>query len=157
MARDYILRMVEQIAALLATILAKKQAGKVAEAETEVENVCLQTIGLKLADLKRLSPEAVEDLLKSAGALRPVRAITLAELLLVDAEMHEASPNTMPPVVSNYVHAFCLFADAMDTLTTEEQTFYRAKLDMVADRLGALREHPYIKERLRDYGTAKSA
>jgi hypothetical protein len=57
----------------------------------------------------------------------------------------------------NYVHAFCLLADAIGALTTEEQAFYRVKLDMLAERLGDLKEHPYIKERLRDYGTAKNA
>jgi hypothetical protein len=157
MARDYILRMVEQIAAMLASIIAKKQAGQIAEAGVELENTCLQTIGLNLADLKRLSPESVAGLLNNAGALRPVRAVMLAELLLADAELHEAHPNVVPPVEFNYVHAFCLLADAIGALTTEEQAFYRVKLDMLAERLGDLKEHPYIKERLRDYGTAKNA
>lgn len=78
----------------------------------------------------------------------------LAELFLIDAELHEAD---QPPRSSlpNYVHSFCLLADAMDALTTDEQIIYRVKLDMLADRLGDLRTHPYIKERLRDYGTTK--
>jgi hypothetical protein len=38
MASDYILRIVEQIAAMLATIIAKKQAGQFAEAGAELEN-----------------------------------------------------------------------------------------------------------------------
>jgi hypothetical protein len=154
MPGDYILRMVEQIAAMLSTIAAKKQAGKLAEAGEELENTCIQTIGLTLTDLKRLSPEAVAQLLNNAGALRPVRAVMLAELLLVDAELHEADGDTRP-LLSNYVHAFCLLADAIDALATDEQAIYRTKLDMLADRLGDLRTHPYITERFRDYGTAK--
>ncbi|MGD1090135.1 MAG: hypothetical protein ABR955_15630 [Verrucomicrobiota bacterium] len=156
MGRDYILRMVDQIAAMLAGVIAKKQAGQPAEARAELEKTCIQTIGLTLADLKRLSPEAVVQLLNNAGALRPIRAVTLAELLLVDAELHEADPDALPPL-PNYVHAFCLLADAIDTLTTEDQAIYRTKLNMLADRLGDLRTHPYIKEKLRDYGTAKNA
>ena|ERR1700733_3477506 len=150
MARDYILRIADQIAAMLATILAKKQAGQIAEAGTELENTCLQTIGLTLTDLKRLSPEAVAQLLNNVGALRPVRAVMLAELLLVDAELIEADPNPRPSL-PNHVHAFCLLADAIGTLTTEEQAGYRIKLNVLADRLGDLRTHPYIQERLRNY------
>lgn len=154
MASDYILRIVDQMAAMLATIIAKKQAGQLAEAGAESESTCIRTIGQTLTDLKRLSPEAVAQVLNNSGALRPVRAVTLAELFLIDAELHEAD---QPPRSSlpNYVHSFCLLADAMDALTTEEQIIYRVKLDMLADRLGDLRTHPYIKERLRDYGTTK--
>jgi hypothetical protein len=156
MGRDYILRMVDQMAAMFASVIARKQAGQLAEARAELENTCIQTIGLTLTDLKRLSPEAVAQLLNNAGALRPIRAVTLAELLLVDAEWHETGQDALPPV-SNFVHAFCLLADTIDALTTEDQAIYRAKLNMLADRLGDLRTHPYIKERLRDYGIAKNA
>jgi hypothetical protein len=155
MARDYILRIADQIAAMLATILAKKQAGQIAEAGTELDNTCLQTIGLTLTDLKRLSPEAVAQLLNNVGALRPVRAVMLAELLLVDAELIEADPNPRPSL-PNHVHAFCLLADVIDTLTTEEQAGYRIKLNRLADRLGDLRTHPYIKERIRNYERSHS-
>ncbi|HSY18393.1 MAG TPA: hypothetical protein VK815_08670 [Candidatus Acidoferrales bacterium] len=156
MSRDYMLRMIEQIAAMLARLLAKKQAGQIAEARSEAENLSLQNIGLTLTELKRLSPEAVAQLLDKMGGLRTIRALTLAELLLVDAELHEANqiPNQS---LANYVHAFCLLADEVDKLAKEEQTFYRAKLDLLAGRLGDLREHPYIKARLRDFGTSKKA
>jgi len=88
------------------------------------------------------------------GALRTIRAVTLAELLLVDAELHEA--NQIPDQsLSNYVHAFCLLADEVDKLSQAEQPFYRAKLDLLAGRLGDLKTHPYIKARLRDFGASK--
>jgi hypothetical protein len=149
------LRMIEQIAAMLARILAKKQAGQIAEARSEAETLSIQNIGLTLTELKRLSPEAVAQLLDKMGGLRTIRAITLAELLLVDAELHEA--NQVPDQsLSNYVHAFCLLADEVDKLSKDEQPFYRAKLDLLADRLGDLKTHPYIKARLRDHVTAKN-
>jgi predicted component of type VI protein secretion system len=149
------LRMIEQVAAMLARILAKKQAGQIAEARSEAENLSAQNIGLTLTELKSLSPEAVAQLLDKLGALRTIRAVTLAELLLVDAELHEANqiPNQS---ISNYVHAFCLLADEVDKLSREEQSFYRAKLDMLANRLGDLKTHPYIKARLRDFETSKT-
>jgi len=156
MSRDYMLRMIGQIAAMLARLLAKKQAGQIAEARSETENLSVQNIGLTLSELKRLSPEAVAQLLDKMGGLRTIRALTLAELLLVDAEMNEAD-KVLNQSLSNYVHAFCLLADEVDKLSADEQIFYRAKLDLLANRLGDLRDHPYIKARLKDYGTSKKA
>jgi len=143
------LRMIEQIAAMLARILAKKQAGQIAEVRSEAENLAIQNIGLTLTELKRLSPEAVAQLLDQMGGLRTIRAVTLAELLLVDAELHEAS-QIPDQSLSNYVHAFCLLADEVDKLSSEEQPFYRAKIDLLAARLGDLKTHPYLKARLRN-------
>jgi hypothetical protein len=154
MPGDYMLRMIGQIAAMLAAILARKKAGQLVEARAEAENACLQAIGLTLAELKRLSPEAVAQLLNKFGALRTLRAVTLAELLLVETELSGSDTNPQASM-PNDVHAFCLLADEMDKLTPEEQAFYRTKLDRLADRLGPLRTHPYLKARLRDYGTGK--
>ena len=156
MARDYIMRLVAQIAALLGGVVAKQQAGKLAEAREELEQTCRQTIGLSLPQLKQLSPEAVAQRLNAAGALRHVRAVTLAELLLLDAELPETDGDTSQPR-SGLVHAFCLLADSMSALSTEDQASYRAKLNQLADRLGELRTHPYIKERLRDDETPQAS
>ncbi len=146
------MRLVQQIAALLASAVAKKEAGELVAASEELERICRQTVGLGLDKLKQLSPEALAQLLDSAGALRRVRAVTLAELLLLDAELCEADGDACQPR-SGEVHAFCLLADSISSLGSEDQASYRAKLDRLADQLGDLRTHPYIRERLRDYGT----
>ncbi len=153
MPEDYIMRLLRQIAAVLAGILAKKEAGKLVEARQEIETTCVQTIGISLAQLKQLAPEAVAELVNATGASRHLRAVTLAELLLLDAEFSETPGNLAQPT-SSEVHAFCLLADSIDALGAEEQAIYRVKLNLLADRLGELRSHPYIKARLRDYGSA---
>src|SRR3982751_6884864 len=93
MPRDYIMRMVDQIAAMLASILARREEGYVEQATQEMDGHCLRTVGLTLERLKSLSPEAVAQLLAENGALQPVRAITLAEVLLIDAELNEEQSN----------------------------------------------------------------
>jgi len=114
------------------------------------------TIGLSLDRLKQLSPEAVAELLNKTGASRHLRAVTLAELLLLDAELNPSAGAPGQPT-ANHVHAFCLLADSMSALSREEQAVYRPKLAYLASQLGGLQTHPYIKERLRDYASAKSA
>src|ERR1044071_3656143 len=135
MARDYIMRMVEQIAAMLSTILAKREAGCGIEVERELDGHCLRTIGLTLERLRKLSPQAVAQLLNETGALRPVRAITLAELLLVAAAL-AAEKQDESGAAARRVHAFCLLADSLPILNSEDQAVYRPKLKALADKLG---------------------
>ncbi len=154
MPEDYIMRLLRQIAAVLSSVIAKQRAGQFAEAGQEVESLCVQTIGLSLARLKQLSPEAVAQLLAATGAARHLKAVTLAELLLLDAELLQSTNPSASPTASQ-VHAFCLLADSIDALGAEEQAVYRPKLNLLAESLDELRNHPYIKSRIRDRGTAE--
>lgn len=150
MQRDYIMRLVEQIAALLTSVVAKERAGKLPEAKADLEEKARQTIGMNLRDLKRLSPEAVAQLLESSGGLRYGRAVILAELLLHDAALSENSDHSSDALLS-YLHAFCLLSDTMETLTEEDQAVYRPKLNKLATRLRSLPPHPYLGAKLAQY------
>jgi hypothetical protein len=150
MQRDYIMRLIEQIAALVASIIAKERAGQYPEAKADADEKARQTIGLSLSDVRKLSPEAVSQLLCSSGGLRYGRAVILAELLLHDAAISEATGHSTDALLS-YVHAFCLLSDTVDTLTEEDQSVYREKLDALATRLESLPSHPYLSEKLTKY------
>jgi hypothetical protein len=150
MARDYILRIIEQIATMLAALMSRRKAGEIIQAREDLENHCVRTIGFTLSEIKLLSPEEVAPILEKSGALRITRALILAELLILDAQWHEedrSAEDRMP----NYVHALCLIADSLESLSTEEQTVFRAKLATLTEKIGPLREHPYIAERISKY------
>ena len=70
MAQDYIMRVLQQVAAMLSVIIAKKLSGQLAEASQELEAACLRTVGLPLDRVKRLSPDELAGPLQMAGALR---------------------------------------------------------------------------------------
>jgi hypothetical protein len=154
-ARDFILRLIEQMATMLAALMNRRRAGEIIEAREDLENTCARTVGLTLSNVKELAPEALTRLLERSGALKITRAVMLAELLLLDADWKEQdSPEK--DVLPNYVHAFCLLADSLDSLSAEEEAFFRPKLDRAAGKLGALANHPYINERLRKFGLAEA-
>jgi hypothetical protein len=71
MQRDYIMRLIEQIAALMASIIAKERAGKYPDAKAEIDEKARQTIGLSLEQVRKLSPEAVSQLRKEGN--KPAR------------------------------------------------------------------------------------
>ena len=146
-ARDYILRMIEQLATMLAALLNRRQAGEVIQAREDLENHCIRTIGFTLSEIKGLAPEEVAKILDRSGALRVTRAMILSELLRLDAEWHQED-RTSEQLMPNYVHALCLVADSIDSLAADEQPHFRAKLAGYAEKMGELRSHPYIAERM---------
>src|SRR5687767_11741746 len=115
MAQDYLMRLIEQIARMLASIIMLRQAGRNEEAKDEIASMCLQTIGLPIERVRTSSPESVADFLSSSGALRHSRAIMLAELLIQDAELSEAAGRTADATLSR-VHAFCLLSENLKYL-----------------------------------------
>lgn len=119
---------------MLAQIVAKKTRGDVSGAAAEIEEQCLQHIGLPLILIKQSSPDAVAGLLASGGALRTTRAILLAELLLQDAELSELRGNP-PEAVLSYSHAQRLLADVVGALNPDEQAHYRDQLANIAAKL----------------------
>ncbi len=150
MPQDYIMRLIERIAALLAGIIAKERAGLHSEARAEIDEKTQQTIGMGLRKVRRLSPEAVSQLLQSSGGLRYGRAVILAELLLHDAAI-AGTTSQVSDTLLDYLHAFCLLSDSVGTLSEEDQAVYRPKLDALVARLRSLPAHPYVNERLREY------
>jgi hypothetical protein len=70
MAQDYILRLIEQVALMLAEILRLRKAGRNAEAVERIAVICLQTIGLAFDLMKRSSPETILQLLERGGGTR---------------------------------------------------------------------------------------
>jgi hypothetical protein len=150
MARDYILRLIEQIATMLEALISRRKAGDIIAAREDLENTSVRTVGFTLSEIKGLSPEEVAKILERSGALRVARAITLSELLLLDAQWHQED-RTDEQLMPNYVHAVCLLADSLELLSSDERAHFRARMATAAEKLGALRNHPYVRERLARY------
>ncbi len=144
------MRLLQQVAAMLAAIIAKRRLGQIAEASRELEAACLRTVGLPLDRVKQLSPNDLAGHLQMGGALRYPRAVMLAELLMQDAEILETRKESQSALAS-YIHAFCLLCDSINVLSTAEQAVYASKLEMLAEKLDHLPANPYTTEKLRAY------
>lgn len=147
MPQDYLLRLIEQAAKVLAAIIGLRQAGRNEEAAVEVDAACRQTVGLDAARIRRMAPENLAALLESSGGLRHARAIMLAELLLQDADLCELDGRPGDALLDHF-HAYCLLRDTMHVLTPEEQLVYRTKMDGLAARLAQYGDQPVIAAEL---------
>jgi len=127
MAQDLLLRMIQQVGAMLAGIIAKRKAGDLDGAEAELQERSLQAVGLPLFVLRHSPPEAVQELLDTSGARRPERGVLLAELLIQDGELAEARGNP-PEALGSYRLASRLLVDALGVLSVDDERHYREKL-----------------------------
>ncbi len=154
MPRGYFLRLIDQVAIMLAQIAGREVAGDNSGAKAELNAQCRQTIGLDVSQVQHMSPETLVQLLNTAAGLRQARAIMLSELLLKDAEMH---PEDVSRVSLDRLHAFCLIADVVDSLDVDDQQIYRTKLKLLLDQLQPLQDSPYIAAKLREYDSQRKA
>lgn len=137
MARDYILRLIDHAALMLAEIIAKRKTGQPAEVRAAIENQALQQTGLPLSLIRGAAPAMVADLLRNGGELRYIRGVLLAELLLQDAEMCEETGDK-PGALTGYLHAWCLLHDAAVSFNPEEIRHFGAKQNRARTRLLSL-------------------
>jgi hypothetical protein len=140
MAQDYILRLIEQVAQMLAGILSLRKLGRIAEAAEQIEAACRQHTGLSLDLVRRSAPETILELLKRGGGTQYVRAIILAELLVQDAELSDSAGKTRAAAISR-AQAHALLSRSIDHLSSEEQAIYRAKLEMLAAQISSSSPH----------------
>ncbi|MEY2480315.1 MAG: hypothetical protein QOI04_1242 [Verrucomicrobiota bacterium] len=124
MPQDYILRLIEQVALILAEISGLKNA----EEPERIGAICQREIGLPLDFLKHSSPEKILQLLESGGGTQNARAVLLAELFLQDAELSDAAGRNRDSMISR-AQAQALLAHSVGKLSPDEQAIYRPKLE----------------------------
>jgi len=126
MPQDYILRLLQQLGAIVATIAGKRTAGDLAGAEQEIDDQCQRHVGLPLVVVRQSSPENLAALLAMGGAMQVHRSLILAELLRQDADLALARGNPLAAVTS-LRQAERLVQHALPSLVGDEaETFSRA-------------------------------
>src|SRR5438105_9201665 len=135
MPQDYFLRMIKQIAQMLAAILALRKAGRNSEAIEQIASACQDHVGIPLEIVRRSSPETLLQLLESGGALRYVRAVILAELLMQDSAVQEEYGKLREALIAR-AQAYALVSDALPHLPPTEQSIYRKKMELLRSSSG---------------------
>ncbi len=145
MPQDYIIRLLQQLGAVLASIAGKKSQGDWAAAEQEIADQCERHTGLPFAVVKQSTPESLAQLLAMGGAMQLPRSLMLAELLCEDADLSERRGNPMAAAAS-YAQAEALIARALPSLAGEDEAAFQEKQAVVVTKLrdlagGSLPQH----------------
>lgn len=124
MPQDYILRLIEEVALMLAELARLKSSEKPAR----ISALCLRETGLPLDFVKHSAPDTILRLLETGGGTQYARAVLLAELLLQDADVSESAGKNREAIISR-AQAATLLEHSIDHLSPDEQAVYRPKLD----------------------------
>src|SRR5579863_8092838 len=133
MREDFIMRIIEQAAAMLAAIIAKRREGDLPAAEEKIDVNCRLRVGLPLEMIRHASPEALTQFLSRDGQLRYVDAVLVGELMMQEAEICDVTGKSADALRCRE-QAFCLLTDAMPVLPFDEATIYRAKLEGLMEK-----------------------
>ena len=135
MSQDFVLRLIQQVAQMLASVLAARKAGRTEEAKQAIEKQCFRTTGLPYLLVKNSSLSELLTMMDSGPqGLRCSRKIMLAELLLQDAEIDEAAGNIAASQHSEELAAG-LLAASLGSLSQDEARAYQAKLELIQTKL----------------------
>lgn len=87
--RDYVLRLIEEFAKRVGSVLAKKKAGDFDAAERAIADASQQLIGLPVETLLALPPEQLLSLFRSGGSLDIGKCLVAADILREHADVAE--------------------------------------------------------------------
>ena len=131
-SQDYILRLLQQLGAVVATILGRRAAGDLAGAEQEIEEQCLRHVGLPWVIVRQSSPESLRSLLAMGGALQSLRTLVVAELLVQSADLAQARCNP-PAAAADLSLAEALYREILPQLGgSDAEEICRRHRDVVA-------------------------
>ncbi len=156
MREDFIMRLIEQAAAMLAAIIAKMREGDLPAAEEKIDVNCRLRIGLPLEMVRHASPEALTLFITRDGQLRYVDAVMIGELMMQEAEICD-STNRAADALRCREQAFCLLTDAMPVLPFDDASIYRTKLEGLMEKIHQDTADPYVIKKMSDLKDALAA
>jgi tetratricopeptide (TPR) repeat protein len=138
--KDYIMRMLRQLAEFLAKVLFNKNAGDHEKALSLIESACGSILGIDFGLLESLSAHDIAELLgiskdKSTGSMK---CIIAARLLKEKAEILRISEKDGSVAASYHRKALSLYLQGALTMgyTEMDMTGYYEDIDHIADALG---------------------
>lgn len=128
--RDYLMKMVEMLTAVMAKVIFNKEQKKYDEALTEIENAGKNIIGLDIGMVKILKIDDFTGLMKTSDVFAG-RCLISAELLLEYAKILEEKGTDTDLKNDFYNKSFRLYTEALLTKEILEPTEYIEKAESI--------------------------
>jgi tetratricopeptide (TPR) repeat protein len=129
LTEDYIMRMINQMVAVLTKLIGLKESGQYQSAQQVIDQSLEQLLGLKPELLKQMDDSSILNLLTSQGELGTERLYILAELYRHEGDILKAQ-NRIPEALSDYQRAMYFYLQV--SFTQEDQVSSRLQ-NKIAD------------------------
>jgi len=148
--RDYILRLVEQLAKTLGAVLVLKKARRFDEAELAVSEAAKNLVGLDVRTLLALPLEQIVTLFSPVGSLDAGKCLVVAEILYEDGDVKSLKGDEAAAYRSR-IRALGLLLEVSGRESLEripDPDKYLRKIETLIEFLSAYAPVPEIQERL---------
>jgi hypothetical protein len=142
--RDFIMRMVEQLAVALARILFHKEAKQYDMAEQEIDAASRRLIGVPMSFLLALPEEQLLELL--GGDAQPDKLLAAAEVLRLESELN-LEQGEAGRSIEYCMKAIGLFNRVLDLLRNDRSMLSMAPYEKLLSKLNAFALPPAFVER----------
>ena len=145
--RDYLLRMTEMLASVLAKVLFNRENKNYEEAEKEIETAAKTIVGLDLRIINILKPDDIIRLMKTTD-LYAGRCLVSAELLKEYADVHELNGKESASIM---LKSLLLYIEGLLSKDLPEPEKYFAKLNELIAKIPENLVSDELNSRIIDY------
>lgn len=145
--RDYLLRMTEMLASVLAKVLFNRENKNYEEAEKEIETAAKTIVGLDLRIINILKPDDIIRLMKTTD-LYAGRCLVSAELLKEYADVHELNGKESASIM---LKSLLLYIEALLSKDLPEPEKYFAKVNELIAKIPENLVSDELNSRIIDY------
>jgi tetratricopeptide (TPR) repeat protein len=148
--KDYILRIVEQTAKMVTTVLGLRQQNKPAEALAYLDNQLQQTVGLSSSFINTLTEETLLQVFSPMGNINTNSCLWAASLLKAEGSVYEDIGNTTQSYYRYRKSLYLLIAAILhEPIDRDSELFQSA--DELIDKLSAYEIPQALKQQIFAY------
>lgn len=133
--RDYLLRIIEQLTAVMMRVVLQVEAKNYTKALIEIELAYQTLLSIDPNLVKQMTTDELLAWLRSSGVFDAQKSIIVAELLREEAKIRAMESRFTDAVLDLLIKAFCLYEEAMTYDSRFDTQEYEEKVDRVAQTI----------------------
>jgi hypothetical protein len=149
-SQDYIIRLISQATAALATILGLRKSGQLQQALQVVDQTLEALVGLNASLVKAMDDRSLLGLLTSQGSLDADRLLIIADLFEAEGEILVAQDRG-PESVESYARALALYVEVALNDQSSPDAELSAKIEALFQQVSTDKLPLETLSRLRDF------
>ncbi|RPI00407.1 MAG: hypothetical protein EHM72_09320 [Calditrichaeota bacterium] len=153
--RDYILRMIQQLIAVLAKIVFNIKINNPNQARHEINEAMKDMVNGDMEHLRDMSYEELISFMNRESPDYALRCLVAAELFLEQARVDELSGEVVAVIEDTYVRALTCYIEGLEADPTMSKRFL-PRAAQAAAKVGTIDEHEQIPALLARFEAVKS-
>jgi len=140
--RDYLMRIIEQLTAVLMRVVLHKEAKNYTKALIEIDLAYQTLLNVDPNLIKQMTVEELVEWLGAGGRFDTEKSLIIAELLREEAEIQELNTGFTDAIFNLLAKSFYLYVETIMNDSRYNQQEYAGKIDTVVQKISkAISKH----------------